>query len=423
MKIENRAVEFSKKQIEYIKKANRRWNGKVGATRSGKTTLDIKFTIMNRIVELASKPGLIFILGVSKGTITRNVIEPMQEIWGNLMVRDINSNNISFICGQKVYCIGAEKASQVSKIQGGGVKYCYCDEMAEYSEEVFNMLKSRLSFSYSICDFTCNPANQNHFLKKFIDNPEIDGFFQSYQIYDNPFLPKKFIESLENEYRGTVFFDRYILGLWKNAEGLCFPRFADNPNDYILRELPQYMKYIRVGVDFGGNGSASAFVATANIGGFDTILVLAEEEIKGIITPDTLNKGFIKFCRYIQDTFKVLPRVRCDSAEQYLIAGMKNASVVDGLYVDIRNAMKKKINTRIQFVNRMLGSGRLKIMGNCKILIKALQEASYDKDGVRLDNGSFNNDIIDAFEYSIEEDIEKYTDKGDLNYATFGTSK
>ena len=33
-------ISFSKKQLEYIQKANHRWNGKIGATRSGKTYLD-----------------------------------------------------------------------------------------------------------------------------------------------------------------------------------------------------------------------------------------------------------------------------------------------------------------------------------------------------------------------------------------------
>ena len=33
-------IQISKKQAEYINKANHRWNGKIGATQCGKTYID-----------------------------------------------------------------------------------------------------------------------------------------------------------------------------------------------------------------------------------------------------------------------------------------------------------------------------------------------------------------------------------------------
>ena len=33
----NKKIELSPKQAEFIKNANKRWNGKIGATRCGKT--------------------------------------------------------------------------------------------------------------------------------------------------------------------------------------------------------------------------------------------------------------------------------------------------------------------------------------------------------------------------------------------------
>lgn len=123
--------------------------------------------------------------------------------------------------GEKCYCLGAEKVSQVSKIRGASIKYCYGDEVADWSEEVFALLKSRLDKEYSCFDGTYNPQYPNHWLKRFLDS-DADIFSQEYTIDDNPFLPPAFVENLKKEYAGTVFYDRYILGKWTLAEGLVY---------------------------------------------------------------------------------------------------------------------------------------------------------------------------------------------------------
>jgi len=147
---------FSDKQQEFFRNANHRWNIKVGATRSGKTYMDY-YVIPKRIRARAEKEGLVAILGVSKGTIQRNIIEPLQRIWGTKLVGDINSQNICPMFGEDVYCLGAEKVSQVSKIRGSSLKYCYGDEVVDWNQDVFNMLKSRLDKPYSCFDGACNP--------------------------------------------------------------------------------------------------------------------------------------------------------------------------------------------------------------------------------------------------------------------------
>lgn len=80
------------------------------------------------------------ILGVSKGTIQRNIIEPLQRIWGTKLVGDINSQNICPMFGEDVYCLGAEKVSQVSKIRGSSLKYCYGDEVVDWNQDVLTCL-------------------------------------------------------------------------------------------------------------------------------------------------------------------------------------------------------------------------------------------------------------------------------------------
>lgn len=216
---------FTKKQQEFFNNASHRWNFKIGATRSGKTYGDF-FWIPKRIRNRIDKDGSLVILGVSKSTIERNILEPMRVKWGQDLVRTISTDNTCYLFGERVHCLGAEKISQVSKIRGMSIKYCYGDEVAEWSREVFELLKSRLDKSYSCFDGALNPEGPNHWLKQFLDS-DVDIYKQHYTIFDNPYLPEEFVAQLCKEYEGTVYYDRYILGNWALAEGLIYPMYED----------------------------------------------------------------------------------------------------------------------------------------------------------------------------------------------------
>ena len=54
------------------------------------------------------------------------------------------------------------------------------------NKEVFQMLKSRLDKPYSCFDGSCNPEHPTHWLKEFLDTPELDIYLQKYTIFDNP---------------------------------------------------------------------------------------------------------------------------------------------------------------------------------------------------------------------------------------------
>lgn len=225
---------LSPKQTEYVRKANHRWNFKGGATRSGKTYLDYNWMIPLRIRERIGLGGLVVILGVSKSTIERNVLDPMRKLFGDALVGNISSDNTVNLFGEECYALGAEKISQVSKLRGASIKYCYGDEVADWSVEVFELLKSRLDREYSLFDGTYNPQYPGHWLKVFLDG-SADIYSQIYTIDDNPFLPESFRENLKREYTGTVYYDRYILGLWKLAEGLVY----DYKPEYTVDEIPE----------------------------------------------------------------------------------------------------------------------------------------------------------------------------------------
>ncbi len=399
---------FSQKQIEFLNNADKRWNFKIGATRSGKTYLDY-FVIPKRIRRIINKDGLVVILGVSKGTIQRNIIEPLQKIWGYKLVGDINSQNKCYMFGEWVYCLGAEKVNQVSKLQGASIKYCYGDETARWNEDVFNMLKSRLDKPYSKFDGTCNPEHPTHWLKDFIDS-DVSIYKQEYTIFDNPFLDKGFVEQLCNEYRGTVLYDRYIMGQWKRAKGHIYPQIADNIKNHILSDIPQDIIFAQIGVDFGGNGSGHTFQLTGFTKGLKKIVTLEEHyhsnKKQGILSPTQLEQQFADFIKMCKNKYKFpIVDVYADSAEQTLIQGFKIKAVREHLGVEIHNARKGPIIDRIRLYNSLISQHRYYIMDYCKITQNAFCDALWDEKSLedkRLDNNTTNIDTLDAQEYSTE---------------------
>lgn len=247
---------LTEKQAEYIRNANHRWNIACGAVRSGKSYCQVSYCIPSRLTERKGLRGLRVILGATRANIERNILQPMRDIYGDGIASSINSQNFAKIMGEKVYCIGADNVRQVAKIRGSEIAYCAIDEATDVNEEVFEMLKSRLSLPWSCCDATTNPSYPTHFFKQFLDSADngVDIYCQNYTIYDNPFLPLDYVHALETEYAGTVWFDRYILGEWTLAEGLIYPNYAG-----IIGDLPDGKPVNRVlSIDYGTQNAFSA---------------------------------------------------------------------------------------------------------------------------------------------------------------------
>lgn len=433
-------IKLSDKQIEYTEKATHRWNVKSGAVRSGKSFVDTAAVIPLRIIERLRKPGLAVILGVSRDTIERNVLQPLREIYTDKRVGTINSRNTAYLFGEEVYCLGAEKVSQVAKIQGSSIKYCYGDEIAKWNKEVFQMLKSRLDKPYSCFDGACNPEHPTHWLKEFIDNKELDIYLQHYTIFDNPFLPEEYVKQLCKEYEGTIYYDRLILGLWKRADGAIYKRFADNPeafrcevvdNVLLESEYKQFRKEditsIEIGLDFGGNQSGHSFVARGYTDDYREVIALKSKRIMAKeqnedIDSNQLNKLFCEFIQEVIDKYAVYAKcgnyteycnvesVFWDNAETVLGNSIRNAVEKEFPWISVRPAKKRTINDRIRCTVKLMGAGRFFITKDCESLQTAFSDAVWNKEVIgkdeRLDDGSTDIDSLDAFEYTIERDMK-----------------
>ncbi len=380
----------------------RRINILEGSVRSGKTW--ISMIMWGFWVAGAPRNGAYLMAGKTLTTLRRNVLEPMCGIFGDCFSYSLSRKEGSLF-GRKIYLEGAANAQSESKIRGMTLNGAYCDELSIFPEDFFAMLLSRLSAEGAKLIATTNPDNPGHWLKRnYLDNKALSLLDLKFTLEDNTFLPPEYVRSLKTEFT-VVFYDRFILGNWTAAEGRIYEDFSQkcviSPVELRQRLAESPLITSVIGVDYGGNKSASAFVHTGFDAGFRNVYVLSEHYDRRNSSAEALIDAFKGFTAEEKERFPVLSTACCDSAEQLLIKSFRSA-----VSLEVKNALKKQVSTRINMVNRLISAGRLHVSAECPHLIDALNSAVWDEHSihkdVRLDDGSTNIDSLDAFEYSIE---------------------
>lgn len=336
---------------------------------------------------------------------------------------------------KKVLLAGYSKIDQWKKILGKTLGVELIDEVNLATEQFLDEAYARqASADKPLTIYTLNGDDPKHYCyTKYINfckplgkvpssiladmnkyQPKKGWYYMHWTMEDNPVMTPEKIERARQIYPiDSYYYKIKILGERGVAEGLIYTLFATNQVQYLIKqdELP-LLGQINIGMDFGGNGSAHTFVATGVNRAMTDLYVLRSKRIEARdVTPDKLYDEFEKFFKEVQITFKTQAmNVYCDSAEQTLIAGLKNRVLSKGISAIIRNAMKKQIKDRIEFELLVLSLKKIHILNTgCDSFIEAFRTAVYDsKEGhtsERLDNGTTDIDTMDAFEYSIESNI------------------
>ncbi len=388
---------FSPKQQDYFLNATHRWNVKTGATRSGKTFMDY-FVIPKRILNTQGH-GLIVILGHTQQTLQRNIIDPMQRIWGTSLVGNVsNRTGAATIFGKKCYVLGADNKARINPIRGSSIEYCYGDEVATWEEGVFQMLKSRLDRPNSIFDGTCNPETPMHWFKTFLDS-DADIYQQSYTIYDNPFLDPEIVHNLEKEYAGTVFFQRFILGEWTLAEGLIYKHFSEEKNlyDKPLSDEIRRRSIPYVAIDYG-SANPTAF-----------LYILYDPQDRVI---------YVDREYYYDGRHEVVQKTDADYAQDLLAFSQPEqtvAVIIDPSALSFRIAARRlgyrvkeadnEVLNGIRDVSTLMSVGKLKVNADCQNLLKEIRTYAWDEKAAQqlgIDKPIKQNDhAVDALRYFV----------------------
>lgn len=388
-----------------------------GAIRSGKTiAMIIGFLIWSQ--EMFS--GQSFILaGKTMGALKKNVIRPMLQIleawgWPYEYIRSGTDARLE-IGSNAYYLYGANTEAAQDALQGLTAAGAYADEAALFPRSFLDQMIGRCSVEGAKIWMNCNPGNPHNYIKvEFLDQAQKKRVYHlHFTMDDNLTLSPQIKARYKRAWApGSMFYKRYILGMWVAADGLIYQQFADHVEDYLVdadwlldERGKSRIVYAVIGVDFGGTKSAHSFTLTGFTKGFKEVVVLDEYYCKKRINPKQLQEDFIDFARRAQAKYKTY-EAYCDSAEQTLIAGLEMACIQARVPIEIKNAIKGPINDRIAFYNSLIAQNRWKILRHCEHIIQAFEQAVYDdkkpNQDVRLDDGNVNVDSLDSTEYSTE---------------------
>ncbi|MEZ3437830.1 MAG: PBSX family phage terminase large subunit [Oscillospiraceae bacterium] len=405
-------IAFTAKQNELIRLFKqdklKRLNILEGSVRSGKTWI----SLILWAVWVATRPKDYPYIMCAKSlqTLKRNCLSPLQELVGKNNFTFSTSSKEGVLFGRNIMLEGANDARSEGKIRGSTLGGAYCDELTLFPKDFFIMLLSRLSTPGAKLIATTNPDVPTHWLlTEYLENEKLaNGLFRMFfHIDDNTTLPADYVESLKKEYTG-VYYDRFIRGDWVVANGAIYRVFTDSPSAYNAVEIPAF-EYLNVGLDFGGNGSKHALCASGITHDMRELYALKTERIPAAdMTPQALYKRVYDFCEDILKRYGKISAVYADSAEQTLIAGLRQA--LRPLGIVVKNSLKREINDRIFATTMLMAGGRFRLASEeCGTLIDAFRGAVWNDKIIgkeeRLDDGTSDIDTLDAFEYSFERFI------------------
>lgn len=375
-----------------------------GAVRSGKTLAMLTAYVMWAMENFSNTNFAI--CGKTAQSAERNLLRPLQQIEGlpytykykistkTLVVNNGGAENI-------FYFFGGKDESSYALIQGLTLAGVLFDEVALMPRSFVEQAIARtLSYGNAKLWFNCNPDAPTHwFYKEWIETPKPHTRHIHFLMPDNPVLTNSEIQKAEAMFRG-VFYDKYIRGAWVRAEGLVFPDFADNPQQFILprEKLPERFRGIDVGFDIGGNGSAYAMTCTAQ-GCDGVIYVLRSRKQQAPDLPmDKVERFAFEFIDGVGRDYRVKIRnVSCDHSD-VVINTLNERRYIFG------KSYKPPLEDRPFLFSVLMAQGRFKIVaGECGDLIDELSNLVYDEKKekpIPLDDGSMQIDTYDSLTYS-----------------------
>lgn len=376
-----------------------------GSVRSGKTYVSLIGWMI--LLSMFDQNAKFLMVGKTITSLKRNCLVILEDLCPKEDFSYSISKKEATLFKRKIFLEGVNDIRAEQKIRGMTLQAAYCDEVTLFTEDFFSMLLSRLSMPNSKLIGTTNPDSPSHWLmRKFlVRKNDISIKLWKFFLDDNYTIPEKIRNEMKKEYTG-VFYDRFILGRWVQAEGLIYKNFADNKENFIIENInPNELDAINIGIDYGASMSKTAFVAVGLTHGFKKMIVLDEYTSLGVTSPDILYEKFLNFANKVKQEYGWIGSCYADwgGLGQVLTRGLKQYCIKNDLALTIRDCQKIRIIERINIVSRLISTDNFRICRRCKETIESLASAIWEegKDDVRLDNGTVNIDVLDAMEYAM----------------------
>lgn len=375
-----------------------------GSVRSGKTYISI--VLFALFVAYCQEDSPFLMTGKTLNALKRNVLVLLQDLVGTQNFKYSMSSKEGRLFGRIIYLEGANDESAESKIRGMTLMGAYCDEITLYPESFFSMMLSRLSLEGAKLIGTTNTDNPKHWLKvRYLDRVgEISLLKFKFLIEDNSFLSKDYIENIKKEYTGA-FYEKFILGLWKSAEGLIYANFKE---EFIVsnNDVPSIQRYW-IGIDYGQSNSTVFLLCGEGID--KRIYILdeychsgradAENKSPVVKSPYTYAKDFVNWVKWY---FEIRGLNATYDAIYYDPSALGFRTQLAQLGISRLKKADNDVTTGIQLVSSMYEAGIIRVVDKCKNFINEVYSYSWDDKAAKigLDKPIKANDhAMDAFRY------------------------
>ena len=210
-----------------------------GAVRSGKTlAMGLGFFLWAMMCFDGQRFG---VCGKTVGSLRRNVLsEILPKLRGlGCGWKEKRSENLLTVRfhgrENRFYIFGGRDESSASLIQGITFAGVLLDEVALMPRSFVEQACARCSVAGSRLWFNCNPAGPGHWFYKtwILEAERRNALRLHFTMADNPSLTAEIRQRYERLYTG-VFYRRFILGEWAQAEGRVYDFFQPD----MIREVP-----------------------------------------------------------------------------------------------------------------------------------------------------------------------------------------
>ena len=223
-----------------------------GAVRSGKTlAMGLSFFLWAMCCFDGQKFG---VCGKTISSLRRNVLSEIlprltalgascrEKRTENLIILSLWGRENSF------YIFGGRDESSASLIQGITFAGVLLDEAALMPRSFVEQACARCSVSGSRLWFNCNPEGPEHWFYKtwILEADKRNCLRLMFTMEDNPSLTEGIRERYRRLYTG-VFYQRYVLGQWVQAEGRVYDFFSED----MLGKAPESCEKWYISCDYG----------------------------------------------------------------------------------------------------------------------------------------------------------------------------
>ena len=353
------------------------------------------YCFLRHIAKYENK-GYSFILGgTNQSSLRRNVLNDLEMIIGH-EIRLAKDNHFKLF-GNKIYCFDGANADAYKKVRGFTSYGAFLNEATTLHDSFVKECISRCSGEGARIYMDTNPENPTHTVKidyidksgQRLENGQLNIKAFQFTLYDNTFLDKEYVKSIEASTPSGMFYDRDILGKWVAAEGVVYKDFNREKHYIKDTEGIQFKRYF-AGVDYGWEHYGSIVVVGIDI--YNNYYLLEEHAHQ--------HKDIDQWCSIGKDIVKRYGNINfyCDHARPDYVNKMR----VEGLRAI--NA-KKDVIEGISEVAKLFKTNRLFIV---EPKVKRFKEEIYNyvwKPG-KDEPIKEQDDVLDSLRYAIYTDIK-----------------